>query len=123
MQKKEDLIRENTELRMRLEIAENWMQREVGNAKKSIKKKEVQSTTRKHFSNFFEQEGIDIITHKISDIFGKSLDSAPVHTLERLIDAEIYWQTFQKYPTIDGLPIILSYQKIIDAWIEDTLVH
>ncbi len=122
MQKKEDLIRENIELRARLELAEKWMQREVQTALQSIQKKEVRSVTRKHFSNLLEEEGIEIIARRITDIFGKSLNNAPEYTLERLIDAEIYWQTLQKYPTMDGLPIILAYQKILDAWIEERLI-
>ena len=56
MQKKEDLIRENAELRARLELAEKWMQREVQTAMQNIQKKEVRSATRKHFSNLLEEE-------------------------------------------------------------------
>jgi hypothetical protein len=56
------------------------------------------------------------------DQFGDILDHAPRYTLERLIDAEIYWQTLQQYPQMDALPIALAYQKILDAWIEERLV-
>lgn len=122
MQTKDDLIRENSELRARLELAEQWMQREVQIAMRHIQKKEVQSVTRKHFSNLLEEEGIDIIARRIHDTFGDGLANAPEYTLERLIDAEIYWQTLQKYPTMDGLPIILAYQKILDAWVEEKLI-
>ncbi len=122
MQKKEDLIRENAELRARLELAEKWMQREVQTAMQNIQKKELRSATRKHFSNLLEEEWIDILARRVTDIFGESLENAPEYTLERLIDAEIYWQTLQKYPTMDGLPIILAYQKILDAWIGENLI-
>ena len=122
MQTKDDLIRENAELRARLELAEQWMQREVQTAMRHIQKKEVQSVTRKHFSNLLEEEGIDIIARRIHDTFGDGLAHAPGYTLERLIDAEIYWQTLQKYPTMDGLPIVLAYQKILDAWVEEKLI-
>lgn len=122
MQTKDDLIRENTELRARLELAERWMQREVQTAMRHIQKKEVQSITRKHFSNLLEEEGRDIIARRIHDTFGDNLEHAPEYTLERLIDAEIYWQTLQKYPTMDGLPIVLAYQKILDAWVEKELI-
>ncbi len=118
----DELIRENEALRARLELAERWMQREVQIALQSIQKKEIQSVTRKHFSNLFEEEGIDMMVRRITDMFGDSLKNAPEYTLERLMDAEIYWQTLQKYPTMDGLPIILVYQKIIDAWVEDYLI-
>lgn len=122
MQTKDELIRENVELRARLALAERWMQREVQTAMRHVQKKEVQTATRKHFSNLLEEEGIDIMARRIHDMFGESLQNAPVFTLERLIDAEIYWQTLQKYPTMDGLPIVLAYQKILDAWVEEKLI-
>lgn len=120
--KKDDLIQENISLRSRLDLALGWMKREIKTAKNNIQKKQVQSVTRKHFSNLFEQEGIDIIVRRIHSVFGDSIKNAPEYTLERLIDAEIYWQTLQKYPIVDGLPVILAYQKILDAWIEENLV-
>lgn len=63
-----------------------------------------------------------MMTQRIIGMFGDVLESAPAYTLERLIDAEIYWATLQRYPHMDGLPVILAYQKILDAWIEDRLV-
>jgi hypothetical protein len=65
---------------------------------------------------------VEIITRRILDTFGSILDHAPRYTLERLIDAEIYYETLQRYPHMDGLPIILAYQKILDAWIEESLI-
>jgi hypothetical protein len=38
MQKKEDLIRENNELRARLELAEKWMRREIQGSISKIQK-------------------------------------------------------------------------------------
>lgn len=118
----EELILENDELRARLSLAEKWMKREVQAAIRHIQKKEVQNSTRKHFENLFEEEGIDMIAQRIMDIFWESLTFAPKFTLERLIDAEIYWSTLQQYPTVDALPIIIAYQKILDAWIEESLI-
>lgn len=63
-----------------------------------------------------------MLTKRILDQFDSSLENAPKYTLERLIDAEIYWNTLQKYPQMDALPIILAYQKIFDAWIEEKLI-
>jgi hypothetical protein len=65
---------------------------------------------------------VEIITRRILDIFGPVLEHAPHYTLERLIDAEIYWETLQRYPHMDALPIVLAYQKILDAWIEERLI-
>lgn len=79
--------------------------------------------TRRHFQNTFEEDGIEMITQRIMSIFGDSLSHAPKYTLERLIDAEIYWETLQKYPHMDALPVVLAYQKILDAWIEKSLIE
>lgn len=53
---------------------------------------------------------------------GDIIRLAPPYTLDRLIDAEIYWYLLQKFPHMDGLPMIISYQKIIDDWIESALI-
>ena len=118
----DDLIRENRELNARLALAEKWMRREVQSAIALIERDGVKRSTRRHFQNIFEEEGVGIITKRIMKEFGSLLDHAPKYTLERLIDAEIYWETLQRYPHMDGLPIILAYQKIFDAWIEERLV-
>jgi hypothetical protein len=62
------------------------------------------------------------LTKRILEQFDDSLSNSPKYTTERLIDAEIYWQTLQRYPQMDALPIILAYQKILDAWIEESLI-
>lgn len=122
MQKSQDLIEENTELRARLALAEKWMAREVQASLQAIREGELRRSQRKHFENAFEWEKLDIITRRILDQYGDILDRAPKYTLERLIDAEIYWETLQRYPHMDGLPVVLAYQKILDAWIEERLI-
>lgn len=122
MTTKDDLIRENHELRSKLELAEKWMAREVAASLQKIREWAIKKSQRKHFENTFEGEKLDIITRKITSLYGDLLDQAPKFTLERLIDAEIYSETLQKYPHMDGLPIVLAYQKILDAWIEERLV-
>jgi hypothetical protein len=118
----DDLIRENAELHARLALAERWMRREVQSAIALVQREWVKKTTRKHFENIFEEKGVEIITNRILGSFGEILDHAPKYTLERLIDAEIYWETLQRYPHMDALPIVLAYQKILDAWIEEVLI-
>lgn len=119
---KNDLIQENLELYARLSLAEKWMQREVASSVKKIREESLSKNQRKHFENTFESERLDMITRDIMEKYGDMLDHAPKYTLERLIDAEIYWYTLQKYPTMDALPIVLAYQKILDAWIEERLI-
>jgi hypothetical protein len=120
---KDELIRENTELHARLALAEKWMRREVQSAIRLAQEKSVKKSTRKSINSVFEEEGIDIMTTRILSLFGEHLKYAPKFTLERLIDAEIYYETLQRYPTMDGLPIVLAYQKILDAWIEESLIR
>ena len=117
-----DLIRENKELKSRLLFAEKWMQREVKNARHHIEKEKQKKTTRKHFSNIFEEEGIDIITKNIYQNFWSSFQNAPPYTLERLIDAEIHWKTLQTHPYMDGFVVVALYQKILDDWLEEAIV-
>ncbi len=56
MQKKEDLIRENIELKSRLDLAEKWMRREVATSITRIQKEKSTKTTRKSLANMFESE-------------------------------------------------------------------
>jgi hypothetical protein len=122
MPTKEDIIRENKELHARLKFAEKWMRREVATSIERIEREKSTKSTRKSLANMLESEGLDIITKRIFDQFDDSLSRSPKYTTERLIDAEIYWQTLQRYPQMDALPIIIAYQKILDAWIEEKLI-
>jgi hypothetical protein len=122
MPTKDDLIRENHELRAKLEFAQAWMRREVATSISRIQEEQSQKSTRVAMKNIFETEWLDILTRKVLWKFDTSLKNAPRYTLERLIDAEIYWNTLQQYPQMDALPIIIAYQKILDAWIEERLV-
>ena len=122
MQTNEYLIQENIELKARLDLAEKWMRREVATSIDRIQKEKSTKSTRKSLANMFESEWLDILTKRILEQFDDSLANAPKYTTERLIDAEIYWQTLQRYPQMDALPIVLAYQKILDAWIEASLI-
>jgi hypothetical protein len=122
MQKKEDLIQENIELRARLDLAKKWMRRQVASSIAKIQKESTVARTRSNISTVWKENGIDIITGKILYQFDSVLENAPKYTLERLIDAEIYWHTLQEYPHMDALPIVLAYQKIFDSWIEQILI-
>jgi hypothetical protein len=122
MQKKEDIIRENIELRARLELAKKWMRRQVASSIAKIQKESTLNKTKKNLTTTWKENGVDIITAKILHQFSPVLPKAPKFTLERLIDAEIYWHTLQEYPHMDALPIVLAYQKIFDSWIEHLLI-
>ena len=53
---KEDLIRENTELKARLDLAEKWMRREIATSIDRIQKEKSKKSTRKSLTNMFESE-------------------------------------------------------------------
>ncbi|GAB0174983.1 MAG: hypothetical protein HHAS10_08620 [Candidatus Altimarinota bacterium] len=115
---KEELILENELLKKKLALAEAWMRREVAAQQRIISRDSIKVGKRNQLHNVLERESIDILTRKIDAYFGDGLSSAPKYTLEHLIDAEIYWQTLQKFPTLDALPVVSSYQKILDAFFE-----
>jgi hypothetical protein len=119
---KDELILENVELRSQLLLAQKWMRREVANSIRYVQEENQKKIGRKKINNILQEEHLGIITRRIMGIFGDSLKNAPKYTLERLIDAEIYWSTLQQYPGMDALPIVIAYQKILDAWIEDALI-
>ena len=56
MMNPEDLIRENTELKSRLEFAEKWMRREVASSIGRIARDKSTKSTRKSLANMFESE-------------------------------------------------------------------
>ena len=56
MATKEDLIRENTELQSRLDLAEKWMRREVASSIGRIERDKSTKSTRKSLANMFESE-------------------------------------------------------------------
>lgn len=123
MPTKEDLIRANEELRLRLMHAEGWMRRQVQEATHLIERHEQRKENRRHFENLLEEDLIDTLQRRMEGYFWWSLDHAPAYTRERLMDAEIYWITLQKHPTIDAFPVIASYQKILDAFFEEMVTR
>lgn len=118
MPTKEEIIIENQLLKKKLALAEAWMKREVAVQQKKLSQDSIKTLNRKQLDNVLEKESVDIVTRRIRTYFGDCLWNSPKHTLEHLIDAEIYWQTLQKFPTLDALPVVSSYQKILDAFFE-----
>jgi hypothetical protein len=56
MPTKDDLIRENHELRAKLEFAQAWMRREVATSINRIQEQESRKNTRNAMKNVFEAE-------------------------------------------------------------------
>ena len=121
MQKKDDLIWENEVLKRKLQVAEFWMQRQIHESVRHIEYEKNTKDSRKKFENLLETDLLESLSQRIEAYFVTWLMSAPPHTMERLMDAEIYWITLQKHPTIDAFPVIASYQKILDAFFEERI--
>ena len=116
-----DLIIENEELKRKLHLSQIWMQRQIHESLNMIVQNRKKQDQRKKFENLFESEVLESITSNIETYFSYHIGSAPIHTLDRLIDAEIYWHTLQQFPHMDGFPIVVSYQKILDATFQSVL--
>lgn len=121
MQKKDELIEENTHLKKKLEAAEIWMQRQIHESLRAIQHERNIRNSRNMFENLLETDLVEMLSFRIESYFWKGLISAPLYTPERLMDSEIYWLTLQKHPTIDAFPVIASYQKILDAFFEESI--
>ncbi len=116
-----DLLAENEELKRKLHLSQIWMQRQIHESLRIIVENRKKQDQRKKFENLFESEILDSITSNIETYFSYYISSAPIFTLERLIDAEIFWHTLQQFPHMDGFPIIVSYQKILDSTFQSVL--
>lgn len=116
-----DLLTENEELKRKLHLSQIWMQRQIHESLRMIVENRKKQDQRKKFENLFESEILESITSNIETYFSYYISSAPIYTLERLIDAEIYWHTLQQFPHMDGFPIVVSYQKILDATFQSVL--
>lgn len=122
MATKEELILENELLKKKLLLAEAWMRREVAHQRKVLTENSIKKSGRNKLDAILEKESVSIIERRIVLFFGASLENAPKFTINHLIDAEIYWQTLQKFPTLDALPVVSSYQKVLEWYFENILV-
>lgn len=113
-----DLKSENAELHRKLESCRIWMERQVHESLHQIAQSRQKKEQHQKFDTFFESEILTDITRNIETYFSYSLAQAPEHTIERLLDAEIYWHTLQQFPHMDAFPIVAAYQKILDATFE-----
>ena len=84
-----------------------------------ISERRVRKLTSSSKDAFLHENQESIIASKIQSYFGDLLLlNAPNRTIERLTDSEITFFTMTKNPSLDGLAVVSSYQKILDAFIE-----
>ena len=110
---------ENTKLQRMLALAQAWMKREVEASTMKISKRKATQASTVDRDEFFRQNQEAMNSAKISKYFGEILlMNVPKQTIEHLIDSEISYFYLQRNPTGDGVGVVGSYNKIIDALVE-----
>lgn len=113
------LIKENKDLRRKLNIAKLWMEREVRAHVKKIAKWKVSFMASSTQDIFYWENIEETITKKISDFFGEILLlNVPSTVIENIISAEINYFNLRENPNADWLWVITSYHKALDTLIE-----
>lgn len=108
-----DIKQENRELRKKLEIAQNWMKREIQNQIVSLSKTHI------WLSPQTEEEITENIFHFFWSI---SLMSIPENTIEYLVQSEVQYALLKQGTNIDGLSVTLGYQKILELLIQEFVI-
>lgn len=113
------LKEENERLKRNLEAAKIWMEREVKANVIKIAKTKLSGLTQETKNNFFGNNVWEIITQKISDFFWEiMLLNIPASAIDNIISAEINYYHLRENPISDWISVISSYQKAMDALIE-----
>ncbi len=111
------------ELEEKLDVAKNWMEKEVKSqvkkiAKKEVKeiKKEMTKDTKKALSSWNTKKAI---TNSITNYFWEiMLLNIPESVVENIISAELSYFNLEQNPSSDGVWVITSYHKAIDTLVE-----
>lgn len=117
-----DLKQENEILKKKLEVAQNWMKREVLKDLKNINYWKINQKTSFDKNNFFSENIEEMIYNKVVNFFGEEIFlNISKDILENIISAEILFFTFVNNKNIDWLGIITSYQKSFDYLVEENI--
>lgn len=120
----QELLRENAELKRKLEVSRVWMEREVRDSAHRIATKRVGKMSILDRDDFLGQNQEEIITNRIRGYFGELLLlNAPKSTVEHLVDSEISYFSLAKVANGDGIGVISSYTKILDSLIESGITN
>ncbi len=113
------LLTENEALQRKLDVCVRWMKRQIEESVSSISQRRLRDMTKSSKDTFVRENQADIITKKIQEYFGDLLLlNAPSKTIEYLVNSEINFYNLYQNPTLDGLSVVSSYHKILDAFIE-----
>jgi len=119
MTKLTTLQEENKLLKHKLEVAKNWMKKEISEDKKKISKAKINNSTLKEKTCFLNDNIEEIVSNKIQDFFGElMLVNIPAKIIKNIISAEINYYNFRNNPNFDGFSVISSYHKALDIIIE-----
>jgi len=119
----EELKKENLDLRRKLSIAKLWIEKEIKSKVTKIAKWQISKMTSKTKDVFFSENIEDIITKKISDYFWEiMLLNTPQSVINNIVSAEVSYYSLIDNPSADGLWVITSYHKSLDALIESIIV-
>ena len=119
MTKLTTLEEENKLLKHKLEVAKNWMKKEISEDKKNISKAKINNSTLKDKTCFLNDNIEEIVSNKIQDFFGElMLINIPAKIIKNIISAEINYYNFRNNPNFDGFSVISSYHKALDIIIE-----
>lgn len=111
---------ENEELRRQLGVATAWMARQWREESLKIAKKRTGRMTEDVRTDFMRENMEEITYNRIHAYFGDLLlMNAPRDTMSHLVDAEIAFYNIQRSGSGDGLSVISSYTKLLDALVEN----
>lgn len=115
----EHLRKENDTLKRQLAVATAWMERQWREDAHKIAKRRTGKMTDDVRSDFMRENMEEMNYNRIKGYFGELLlMNAPKETMGHLVDAEIAFFNMQRSNSGDGLSVISSYTKLLDALVE-----
>lgn len=119
MSELELLRQENETLKRQLAVATSWMSRQWREESHKIAKRRTGKMTEEVRSDFMRENMEEMNYNRIKGYFGELLlMNAPKETMGHLVDAEIAFFNLQRSNSGDGLSVISSYTKLLDALVE-----
>ena len=115
-----ELLRaENEKLKRQLVTATSWMAKQWREESHKIAKRRTGKMTEDVRTDFMRENMEEMNYNRIRNYFGDLiLMNAPKNTMGHLVDSEIAFFNLQRSKSGDGLSVISSYTKLLDAIIE-----
>ena len=115
----EEIKKERDELKKKLATLSAWATKDIKSNISSIARQRASSLDSETHENFHAESTAEDIEQKITDYFGNILlMNAPAWVLDALTTAEVNYFNLLQNPNIDGLAVVSSYHKALDALIE-----